>query len=72
MTTVHRALAICVRRQGEPKSRLTQNGDEVKAGSPTAMQVQLDGESRWRRVYRWSDGTLFVRLKGVPHIVRVN
>ena len=57
----------------------------LKSGAPTCYLIRLEGEKRWRRVMHWQDayyeprmglytfsgvGTLFVRIKGTPYIVR--
>ena len=66
---------ICVKREGDPRPRMTRDGYTKRAGSPTGMKVQLDGESLWRRVYVWqfsNTRTLFVRVKGECLIVRVD
>lgn len=64
---------VCVRRRGDPRARMTRDGYTKRAGSPTAMQVQLDGETLWRRVYVWcfsNTCTHFVRIKGKSLILR--
>lgn len=55
------------------RPRLTRDGYTVRAGSPTATLVRLQGETRWRRLMVWqfsNAGTLFVRVKGECLIVR--
>ena len=48
---VERATVFQQREHGNPWPRLDQFGYTLRGGSPTRIQVQLSGESRWRRVY---------------------
>ncbi len=44
--------AVTGRRQhGNPRPQMTVDGYTKRAGSPTTHQVQINYESRWRRVY---------------------
>lgn len=56
-----------------PRSGWARDGYTRRSGAATHMEIRLEGEKRWRRVMIWcfsNSGTLFVRIKGVPHIVR--
>lgn len=67
MAPVKYAKVVELKRAGDPRPRMTRDGYTKRAGSPTAMVVRLDGETRWRRVYVWcfsNAGTHFVRVKG--------
>jgi hypothetical protein len=71
--TPARSIASTVYDTAPPRPRLDVFGYTVRAGSPTPYRVRLEGENRWRRVYAWcfsNAGTLFVRIGGVPHIVK--
>ena len=54
-------------------SGMTREGYTKRSGAPTSSMIRLQGEKRWRRLMVWQFsnlGTLFVRLNGVPHVVR--
>ena len=56
-----------------PRYGMAADGYTVKAGAPTSYLIRLEGEKRFRRVMCWqfsNVGTLFVRIKGTPYIVR--
>ena len=60
------------RRTDTPRYGMTALGYTVRRGGPTSLMIRLAGEKRWRRLMVWqfsNSGTLFVRIKGVPHIV---
>lgn len=62
------------REHGNPRPRLDAYGYTVRAGSPTRMQVKLEGEHVWRRVYVWqfsNAGTAFIRVGGKSLIVNI-
>jgi hypothetical protein len=62
-----------VRVHGSPRPRLDAYGYTVRAGSPTTLQVRLQGEARWRRVYclQFSNaGSFFLHHKGGRLFVR--
>ncbi len=58
------------KRNESPSYGMTVYGYTKRSGAPSNYMIQLDGESRWRRVMFWkhsngsSTGTLFVRVKG--------
>lgn len=61
------------KRTEQPRYGMTAAGYTVRSGAPTSLMVRLDGEKRFRRLMVWqfsNAGTAFVRLGGVPHIVR--
>lgn len=61
------------RRTTIPHYGLTVDGYTVRSGAPTSRMIRLEGETRWRRLMIWcfsNVGTLFVRIKGEPRIVR--
>lgn len=63
---------IGVRTHGNPRPRLDRYGYTQKAGSPTTLQVMLDGGSIWRRVYVWqfsNASTTFIRTNKGSFIV---
>ena len=56
-----------------PRYGMAADGYTVKAGAPTSYLIRLEGEKRFRRVMCWqfsNVGTLFVRIKGTPYVVR--
>jgi hypothetical protein len=56
-----------------PRAGMARDGYTLRRGAPTRVMIQLSGEKRWRRVMVWqfsNAGTCFVRIKGVPHVVR--
>lgn len=60
------------RRGSQPSYGLTADGYTKRSGAPTSIQVQLEGEKRWRRVFCWqfsNAATLFVKVKGLPLVV---
>jgi hypothetical protein len=65
-----------VEARNEPPTRgsgMTREGYTKRSGAPTSTMIRLQGEKRWRRLMVWqfsNMGTLFVRLNGVPHVVR--
>jgi hypothetical protein len=61
------------RRTTAPRYGMARDGYTLKSGAPTTRMIRLDGETRWRRLMVWqfsNAGTCFVRIGGVPHIVR--
>lgn len=61
------------RRTSQPRPRLTADGYTSREGSPTGLEIRIQGCKRWRRVYVWqfsNAGTAFVRVGGRPAIVR--
>lgn len=55
-----------------PRYGIAADGYTLRSGAPTNKLIQLQGESRWRRLLVWqfsNNCTLFVRIKGVPMIV---
>ena len=61
------------RRTDTPPCVMTAMGYTKRSGGPTSYMIRLEGETRWRRLMAWqfsNNGTLFVRILGVPHIVR--
>lgn len=66
---------IAAKRENPIDSRryMTRGGYTKRSGAPIGIMIRLVGEARWRRVMVWqfsNAGTCFVRIKGVPHIVR--
>ena len=60
------------RRTRTPPWGMTALGYTKRSGAPTSYLIRLAGETRWRRLMCWcfsNNGTLFVRVKGEPHIV---
>lgn len=60
------------RRTKTPTWGMTVDGYTKRGGAPTSYMIRLAGEKRWRRLMAWqfsNAGTLFVRIKGEPHIV---
>lgn len=58
---------------GSPRYGLTRDGYSVRSGAPSVFLIRLLGEKRFRRVMVWqfsNAGTAFVRINGIPHIVR--
>lgn len=56
-----------------PRYGLTSDGYSAFSGAPTSVMVRLAGETRWRRLMVWqfsNIGTAFVRIRGMPWIVR--
>jgi hypothetical protein len=54
-------------------SGMTRAGYTKSSGAPTERMIRLEGEKTWRRLRVWqfsNMGTLFVRIKGQPLIVR--
>lgn len=61
-----------VRVTETPSYGMARDGYTLRSGAPTSRMVRLEGETRWRRLMVWcsgNSGTLFVRIKGKPHIV---
>lgn len=60
------------RQTDRPRWGMAADGYTLRSGAPTSWMIRLRGETRWRRVMVWqfsNAGTLFVRMRGVPHIV---
>jgi hypothetical protein len=60
-------------RTDTPRGGYTADGYTLRRGAPSGLRLRLAGEKRWRRVYVWcfsNAATAFVRIAGVPHIVR--
>jgi len=56
-----------------PGAGMTRLGYTKSSGAPSSVMIRLQGEKKWRRVMVWqfsNTGTMFVKLKGQPHIVR--
>lgn len=56
-----------------PYAGMTREGYTKRSGAPSSIMIRLQGEKKWRRVMVWqfsNVGTLFVRLKGAPHVIR--
>lgn len=48
------------------------DGYTKRSGAPTRYMIQIDGESRWRRVMAWcfsNASTAFVRVNGQPLVI---
>ncbi len=61
------ANVTATREHGNPMPRMTRDGYTTRGGSPIRTQVQLEGETRWRRVYvlQFSNAaTAFVKRNG--------
>ena len=60
-------------KQGDaPRYGMTALGYTKRSGAPSSVMIQIDGESRWRRVMIWcfsNAGTMFVRVKGQPLVI---
>ena len=66
-TSVQYANVTGHRKHGNPRQQLTVGGYTKRGGSPTVYQVQIDNESRWRRVYALcfsNAGSLIIKTKG--------
>lgn len=66
---------IAEKKQEPPKSNwgMAADGYTKRSGAPTSYMIRLTGEKRWRRLMVWqfsNCGTLFVKIKGEPLIVR--
>lgn len=60
------------KRTDAPRYGMTADGYTKRSGAPTSYMIQIDGESRWRRVMIWqfsNAGTIFVRVKGEPLVI---
>lgn len=56
-----------------PRYGIAADGYTTRSGAPTSVMIVLEGETRPRRVMVWqfsNVGTCFVKIGGVPHIVR--
>ena len=56
-----------------PRYGVAADGYTVRSGAPTCVMIRLEGEKRWRRLMVWcfsNVGTHFVRVGGVPLVVR--
>ena len=56
-----------------PQYGMTAEGYSCQSGAPTSWLIRLEGEKIWRRLMVWqysNIGTLFVRVKGIPLVVR--
>ena len=54
-------------------SGMTREGYTKTSGAPTDRMIRLEGEKTWRRLMVWQFsnlGTMFVRIKGEPLVVR--
>ena len=63
---------VAVKLTATPRYGIAADGYTIRSGAPTNKLIQLQGDSRWRRLMVWqfsNAGTLFVRVKGVPLIV---
>ena len=61
------------KRTSKPRYGMTAEGYTCIAGAPTSYMVRFEGEKRWRRLMCWcfsNVGTCFVRIGGVPYVVR--
>ena len=61
------------KRTEQPLWGRAQDGYTLRSGAPTSLKIRLEGEKRWRRLMVWqfsNAGTLFVKIKGRPFIVR--
>ena len=55
-----------------PRYGMCADGYTKRSGAPSSYMIQIDGESRWRRVMVWcfsNAGTLFVRVNGQPLVI---
>lgn len=62
------------REHGNPRPRLTADGYTKLEGSPTRLQVQLETDTKWRRVYVLcfsNAATPFVRVNGKPTFIHL-
>lgn len=56
-----------------PRYGMAADGYTLRSGAPTSRMIRLEGEKIWRRVMCWqfsNAGTLFVRVKGQPLVIR--
>ena len=56
-----------------PRYGMCSDGYTKRRGAPTSWMVRIEGDNIWRRLMCWqfsNAGTLFVRVKGRPFIVR--
>lgn len=56
-----------------PHYGMARDGYTLRSGAPTGTMIRLQGEKRWRRLMCWqfsNVGTCFVKIGGIPHIVR--
>lgn len=66
-------LIVETRATEAPRYGMARSGYTLRSGAPTHLLVRLEGEKRFRRLMVWqfsNAGTCFVRVKGIPHIVR--
>jgi hypothetical protein len=67
--------SVAEHRWSEPgKYGHTRAGYTKRSGAPTALEIRLKGERRWRRVMVWQTGnagTTFVKIDGKPRVIVV-
>jgi hypothetical protein len=64
---------VAVKTTETPRWGRTVDGYTIRSGAPTGTMIQLEGETRWRRLMIWcfsNSGTCFVRVNGQPQVVR--
>ena len=64
---------VSARNTETPRYGMTVEGYTKRSGAPTSLMIRLEGEKRERRLMVWqfsNAGTCFVRIGGIPFIVR--
>lgn len=74
-TVTYLTTPIAEARRDEPPrgSGMTREGYTKRSGAPSSLMIRLQGEKGWRRLMVWqfsNTGTMFVRIRGVEHVVR--
>ncbi len=58
--------------EGDIRSYLRADGYTKRSGVPSGIMVQIEGSSRWYRVYNFcnsNSGTFFIKTKNNPFLV---